>query len=171
LRRLGPEFPQGREVTVIGRREIFVGVLGTLLLASAGATTFAQAPAPKAQPAAAAAAPPKFVTPVKGEAEIQILQPQSSLQGNIQVTKIKVKNLSKGPLIGFKAEEYWYSAKGETVSGSPVFRHPKPFMPNEVIEVVLRSPKHPEMNRSLRVFGHGNGKIKASQVAKFKADS
>ena len=52
------------------------------------------------------------------------------------VTRIKVKNLSKGPLIGFKADEYWYSAKGEAISGSPTFRHPKPFMPNEVIEVV-----------------------------------
>ena len=157
---------------MIGRREIFVGVLGTLLLASAGAAAFAQAQAKGQQPAAAAA-PPKFVTAFKGEGEIQILPPQSSQQGNLLVTKIKVKNLSKGPLIGFKADEYWYSAKGEAVSGSPTFRHPKPFMPNEVIEVQLRSPWNAQMTtgRSLRVFAHGNGKIKAAQVAKFKADS
>ena len=159
---------------MIGRREILVGSVGALLLASASATAFAQAPAAKAQqPAAAPAAPPRFVTPIKGEAEIQILQPQSSQQGNLLVTKIKVKNVSKGAIVGFKAEEYWYSAKGETVSGSPVFRHPKPFMPNEVIEVTLRSPHHASMNqggRTLRVFGHGNGKVKATLVPKFKAD-
>jgi hypothetical protein len=160
---------------MIGPREILVGVVGALFLASASATALAQAPAAKTQqPAATPAAPPKFVTPVKGEAEVQILQPQSSQQGTLLVTKIKVKNVSKGPIVGFKAEEYWYNAKGETVSGSPVFRHPKPFMPNEVIEVTLRSPHDASMNkggRSLRVFGHGNGKVKATLVPKFKADS
>ena len=146
---------------MIGRREILVGIIGTLLLASVS----------EAQ--STAAAPPKFVTPFKGEAEVQILAPQSSRQGNLLITKIKVKNLSKGPLIGFKADEYWYSAKREAVSGSPTYRHPKPFMPNEVIEVLLRSPWNAQMatGSSLRVFAHGNGKIKAAQVAKFKADS
>lgn len=157
---------------MIGRREILVGTIGALLLASAGGAAFAQAKAQaKAQPAAATApAPPRFVTPFKGEAVIQILAPQGSQEGNIMVTRIKVKNLSNLPIVGFTAEEYWYSAKGETVSGSPKVRHQKPFMPNEVIEIVLRSPKHAEMNRVLRVFGHGNGKVKATQVAKFKAD-
>lgn len=155
---------------MIGRREVLVGVVGGALLASASAVAFAQAPAAKA-PAAAPAAASKFVTPLKGEGEIQILAPTGSRQGNLTVTKIRVKNISKLPLVGFKVEEYWYSAKGETVSGSPVFRHPKPFMPNEVIEVTLRSPTHVEMARALRVFGHQNGKVKATVVPRFKADS
>ena len=155
---------------MIGRREIFVGTIGALLLASAGGAAFGQA---KAQPAAAPAAPaaPRFVTPFKGEAEFQMLPPQSKQEGTLMVTRVKVKNLAKGPIVGFSAAEYWYSAKGETVSGSPKFRHPKPMMPNEVVEVVLRSPKHVEMSRVLRVYEHQNGKVKASQVAKFKADS
>lgn len=144
---------------MIGRREIFVGIIGTLLLASVS----------EAQ--STAAAPPKFVTPFKGEAELQMLPPQSKQEGNLMVTRVKVKNLAKGPIVGFTAAEYWYSAKGETVSGSPKFRHQKPLMPNEVVEVVLRSPKHAEMSRVLRVYEHGNGKVKATQVAKFKADS
>ena len=150
---------------MIGRREILVGTIGALLLASAGGAAFAQA---KAQPAAAPAAAPKFVTPMKGEGQVQILNPQSNREGNMLVTRIKVKNVSKGPLVGFKADEYWYSAKGETVSGSPTFRHLKPFMPNDVIEVVLRSPWSAEMSRSLRQFAHQNGSVKATLVPRFK---
>ena len=153
---------------MIGRRETLVGVVGALLLASASGAAFAQATAAKAQPAAAPASPPRFVTPFKGEAQVQILNPQSAREGNIQVTRIKVKNVSKGPLVGFKADEYWYSAKGETVSGSPTFRHLKPFMPNDVIEVVFRSPWNAQMSRSLRQFAHQNGGVKATIVPKFK---
>ena len=156
---------------MIGRRETLVGVVGALLLASASAATFAQAPAAKAPPAATTpTAAPKFVTPMKGEGQVQILNPQSKREGNMLVTRIKVKNVSKGPLVGFKADEYWYSAKGETVSGSPTFRHLKPFMPNEVIEVLLRSPWNDQMatGRSLRQFAHQNGSIKAAVVPRFK---
>jgi hypothetical protein len=155
------------EEIMTGRREILVGTIGALLLASAGAA-FAQSAAAKAQPAAAAAAAPKFVTPMKGEGQVQILNPQSGREKNMVVTRIKVKNVSKGPLVGFKADEYWYSAKGETVSGSPTFRHLKPFMPNEIIEVVLRSPWNAEMARSLRQFAHQNGSVKATLVPRFK---
>jgi len=158
---------------MMGRRETLVGVVGALLLASAtGAVVFAQAPATKAPAAAAApAAPLKFVSPFKGAGTIEVLQPQVSQQGNLVVTKVKIKNLSKGPLVGFEGSEYWYNAKGETVSGSQRTRHPKAFMPNEVIELVLKSPKHPDMNRVLRTFKHANGSVDAKQVAKFKADS
>ena len=155
----------------MGRRETLVGIVGALLLASASVAAFAQTPAAKTPPPAAPAAPPKFVTPFKGAATVEILAPQSSKQGNVVVTKIKIKNLTKGPLIGFIVDEYWYGAKGEQVSGSPSYRHPKPFMPNEVIEATLKSPYSAEMNRSLRQFKHLNGSVKATQVAKFKADS
>ena len=60
---------------MIGRRETLVGVVGALLLASASGATFAQGSAAKAEPPAAAvapAAPPKFVTPMKGEGQVQI---------------------------------------------------------------------------------------------------
>jgi hypothetical protein len=154
----------------MGRTQTLVGIVGALLLASAS-VAFAQAPAAKTPPAAAPAAPPKFVTPFKGQGVIEILAPQTSRQGNVVVTKIKIKNLTKGPLIGFIVDEYWYSAKGDQVSGSPSYRHPKPFMPNEVIEATLRSPYSGEMNRSLRQFKHLNGSVKATQVGKFKADS
>ncbi len=63
----------------------------------------------------------------------------------------------------------WYNKKGDAVSGSPTFRMPKPLMPGEVVEVVLRSPRHPEMARNIYMFAHGNGKVKPKKVAKFSS--
>ncbi len=63
---------------------------------------FAQAPAARAQPAAP---PTKFVTPIQRRGGTsRCFLPQSSQEGNLLVTKIKVKNVSKGPIVGFKAD-------------------------------------------------------------------
>ena len=140
----------------MGRRETLVAIVGVLLLASVSA---AQQPV----------APTKFVTPFKGEALIEMMPTRSTTEGNVMVTKFRVKNVSPGPLVGFKVDEYWYNAKGDTVSGSPTFRHQKPFLPGEVIEVTLKSPKTADMSRKLTQFGHANGKVKPKQVQKFSS--
>jgi len=149
---------------MIARRETLVVLVGALFLASAGAA-YAQAPAAKT-PAPAAT---KFVTPFKGEAAVEMTPGATKRDGNLVVTTFKVKNVSPGPLVGFKVEEYWYSKKGETVTGSPSFRHMKPFMPGEVVEVTLRSPYNAEMDRRMTMFGHSNGKVKPKQVPKFSS--
>jgi hypothetical protein len=143
----------------MGRRETLVGIVGALLLVST---------------AAAAQQPPavsKFVTPIKGQALVEFTEPQSRYEGNFSVTRIKVKNVSKGPIALFQVDEYWYNAKGETVSGSQPFRVMKPMMPGDIVEVVLKSPKTPDMTRSQRVFKHANGTVKPTKVAAFKKDS
>jgi len=150
---------------MIARRETFVLLVGALFLASASAAVFAQAPAAKTQQPAAN----KFVTPFKGEAAVEMTPGATKRDGNLVVTTFKVKNVSPGPLVGFKVEEYWYSKKGETVTGSPSFRHMKPFMPGEVVEVTLRSPYNAEMERRMTMFGHTNGKVKPKQVPKFSS--
>jgi hypothetical protein len=141
---------------MLGRRETLVGLVGALLVTS---TAVAQQP-----PAAT-----KFVTPLKGEALVEILAPQAKYEGNLLVTKFKMKNVSAGPIAGLKVDEYWYNKKGDTVSGAQTFRVPKPLMPGEIIEVVLRSPKHPEMARNIYMFAHANGKVKPTKVAKFSS--
>ena len=121
---------------------------------------------------AAQQAPPvtKFITPFKGEAPVEMMPSgQPKLEGNVLVTKFKVKNVSPGPLVGFKVDEYWYNAKGQTVSGSPTFRASKPFMPGEIIEVTLKSPKTADMERKMTMFAHQNGKVKVKQVTKFSS--
>jgi hypothetical protein len=159
---------EGLEDRLMGCRETLVGIVGALLLVSTAAATFAKAPAAEAQQP-----PPltKFVTPLKGEVQVEFTEPQARQEGNMVVTRIKVKNSSKGPIGGFKVDEYWYNAKGDTVSGSPTFRVLKPMMPGDIVEVVLKSPKAPDMARVNRIFGHANGTVKPKKVAAFKKDS
>ena len=142
---------------MMGRKETLVGLVGVLLLA---VPAFAQAPAVS-----------KFVTPLKGTVQIELTEPQVKVEGNTVVTRIKVKNTSKGPIAGFKVDEYWYNAKGDAVSGSPTFRVLKPLMPGDIVEVVLKSPKSPDMNRVNRIFAHANGTVKPTKVTAFKKDS
>ena len=153
---------------MMGRRETLVAVVGALLLVSTATATFAKAPA-----AAAQQPPPltKFITPLKGQVVVEFTEPQARAEGNMIVTRIKVKNVSKGPIAGFKVDEYWYNAKGEAVSGAQTFRVLKPMMPGDIVEVVLKSPKTPDMARSQRVFGHANGTVKPTKVPAFKKDS
>ena len=141
-----------------GQKETLVGFVGALLLAST--VTAAQSPAVT-----------KFVTPIKGQAQIEYMAPQSRVEGNTVVTRIKVKNVSKGPIALLQVDEYWYNAKGDQVSGSPAFRWLKPMMPGEIVEVVLKSPKTSDMSRSQRVFKHANGSVKPTLVPAFKKDS
>ena len=141
-----------------GRRETLVAFVGALLLAS---TVAAQQPPPLT----------KFVTPIKGQALVEYTDPQVRAEGNMVVTRIKVKNVSKGPIAGFKVDEYWYNAKGDAVSGSQTFRVPKPMMPGDMVEVVLKSPKTTDMARVNRVFAHANGTVKPTKVPALKKDS
>ena len=140
----------------MGRRETLVGFVAVLLLASVGA---AQQPPPLT----------KFVTPFKGEAEVEMTPASASTEAGILVTKFKVKNLATGPLVGFKVVEYWYNAKNEAVSGSQAFRVLKPMLAGEVVEVTLRSPRPPDGSRKITQFEHQYGKVKVKQVSKFSS--
>ena len=141
----------------MGRRETLIGIIGALLLAS---TSAAQQPA---------AAPPKFVTPFKGEGVVEMMPVRATNEGGVRVTRFSIKNMSPGPLVGFKVDEYWYNAKGDTVSGAPTFRVMKPFMPGDIIEVTLKSPITKDMSRNLTMFTHQYGKVKPKQVKKFSS--
>lgn len=137
---------------MVHRETLVATFVGALLLASVAA---AQAPVTK------------FVQPLKGQVDVEILDPQSAWEGNVLVTKIKVKNVSKGPIAGFKVDQYYYNKQGDAVTGSPSFRHPKPFMPGDVLDVVLRVPRHPQMANSQFLFSHQNGTVKPKRVPKF----
>ena len=142
-----------------GRKATLVTLAGALLLATTAIT--AQQPPPVT----------KFVTPLKGQVFVEFTEPQAKAEGNMVVTRIKVKNVSKGAIAGFKVDEYWYNAKGDTVSGAQTFRVLKPMMPGDIVEVVLKSPRSPDMARVNRIFAHANGTVKPTKVASFKKDS
>jgi hypothetical protein len=130
----------------------------------------AQTPPPAQQPPAAAQAPAtrtKFIPPIRGQAELGFMKPVTKRVGNEIVTTIKVKNLSTtGSIAGLKVDEYWYDKAGDPVSGD-TFRYRKPLMPGEVIDVTLRTPVNPKMDRYSYNFTHANGEIKTKSMPKF----
>jgi hypothetical protein len=144
---------------------------GAGLLVAAAATAGQAKPAPAAQskpaapPATQPAAPAKFIPPVRGQAELGYLKPVTKRAGSEIVTVIKVKNLANGPIAGLKVDEFWYDKAGDPVTGD-TFRYKKLMMPGEVIDVTLRTPVNPKMDRNSYNFSHANGTIKTTLMPK-----
>lgn len=137
-----------------------VAVAAALAVLAASATFAGQTPAP-----AAPAAPKKLISPMRGEATVEYTKPNTKPAGTEVVTVIMVKNTSAAPIAGFRVEENWYDKAGTPVGGD-LYRHPRPFMPNEVITITLRTPKKPTMQSNQYNFTHANGSIKLKLVPK-----
>ena len=146
---------------------LFSGVTLVAAIASAGQAK------PDVTPPAATTQKPndegtakKLVPPVRGEAVIGYLKPVSKREGNMIVTTIKIKKLSNGAIAGLKVDEFWYDKAGDPVTGSQPFRWRKPLQPGEVIDVVLKVPTNPKMDRNQYKFEHANGTIKTQLLPK-----
>jgi hypothetical protein len=147
------------------QKHLMLACAGAVLLIAGVAVAEQAQPAPPAQ--APPAAPAKFVPPIRGVAELGILQPVTKRVGKEVVTVIKIKNLSTaGSIAGLKVDEYWYDKAGDPVTGD-TFRYRKPLLPGEVIEVTLRTPVNPRMDRNQYNFTHANGNIKTKRFTKF----
>lgn len=127
------------------------------------ATSFAQT-APAQAPDAPAR--PKFVKPIKGEAEIGYLKPVVKVVGNEVITNFKIKNLANGAIAGLKIVEFWYDKGGNMLPGGEV-RVRQPILPGEIVDVTLKTPKNPQMNRNTYQFSHANGTCKPTVLPKF----
>jgi hypothetical protein len=123
----------------------------------------AQTPAPAAP--AAPSAPRKLISPYRGDATVEFTKPVSKRNGANIVTTLIIKNTSPGPLAGFRLEESW-SDKTGNLAGGDVYRHPKPFMPGEVINVTLTTPYNARMQSNSYNFIHANGNVKPKSVPK-----
>jgi hypothetical protein len=133
-------------------------------VAAVVATTLGLAsPGMAAQPAA----PHRLAPPIYGEAKVQVTKPNTKVVGNEVVTTIMVKNIETAPIAGFQVEEYWYDVAGNPLGGG-TYRHPKPLQPGEVIQVTLKTPKSPKLNRNQCGFSHAHGAIKKTIVAKLE---
>ena len=140
-------------------------------VALAAAIGFVIAPAALAQtppPAAPAAqAPRKLISPIRGEATVEFTNPNTTRKGGNVVTTMVIKNTSTGPVAGFRLEESWADKSGN-LAGGDVYRHPKPFMPGEVITVTLTTPANPRMTSNSFNFVHANGTVKPKRVPKIE---
>ena len=150
-------------------KHLMLACAGAVMLMATAAVADQAKPATPAQAPAQAppAAPAKFVPPIRGQAELGFLRPATKRVGKEIVTIIKVKNLSTtGAIAGLKVDEFWYDKAGDPVTGD-TFRYRKPLLPGEVIEVTLRTPHNPKMDRNSYNFSHANGAIKTKRMQKF----
>ena len=120
----------------------------------------AQTPAP-----AAPAAPRKLISPFRGDATVEFTQPVTKREGANVVTTMTVKNTSPGPLAGFRLEENWADASGN-LAGGDIYRHPRPFMASEVIDIKFTTPFNARMKNNSYNFVHANGNVKPKKVTK-----
>lgn len=113
----------------------------------------------------------KYVPPIKGEAEIQMIlaKPDVDHKANLVTTKIRVKNISPtGSIAGLKIEQFWWDkANSPTPVSVGTFRLKKPLMPGEEGLMEVQVPYDAKMFRDTYVFTHGNGKIKVKSVKAF----
>ena len=129
--------------------------------ASDGSGTTAAAPTVQLRSVLANRGESRLVASIRGPGQVGYLQPITRRDGNEMITQFRLKNVSDGALAGFKVDEFWYDAAGETVTGGS-FRMRRPFLPNEVIAVDLVVPRDPRMDRSNYEFSHQNGVIEAT---------
>jgi hypothetical protein len=160
-------------------RFAFASAVAFLVCTVAAAPTFAQAkqatPPAKAVAAAptapAPATPAKWVPPVKGLANILIIQGPSKPVGKEIVTTVKVKNMSTGSINLLRADQEWFDkgdGKKRNMVTTATAMYRKPFLPGEVIDLELRAPLlgNPDLNRI--IFSHANGKVDVKAVKKFE---
>ncbi len=138
-------------------------------VATAAALGFLCAPVALAQtPAPAApAAPRKLISPLRGDATVEYTRPVTKRAGANIVTTLTVKNTSAGPLAGFRLEESWADKTGN-LAGGDTYRHPRPLMPGEVIQVTLTTPFNARMLNNSLNFVHANGNVKPKSVPKIE---
>jgi hypothetical protein len=142
------------------RTVALAAAIGFLVAPAAIAQTPAPAPA-----APAAQAPRKLISPVRGEATVEYTRPVTKRAGANVVTTLTVKNTSAAPIAGFRLEENWADKAGN-LAGGDIYRHPKPLMPGEVINITLTSPFNARMTANSYNFVHANGTVKPKSVPK-----
>ena len=123
---------------------------------------------PVAGQSQAPAKPAKYIPPVKGVATIEVLQMPSKRVGKEMVTVVKVRNTSKGAINLLKLDEYWYDRNTKIVTASQYAHKKAPIQPGEIVEITLRSPVKPGLQRNQMMFQHAYGTIKATPVKVFK---
>ena len=109
---------------------------------------------------------PRFVPPIRGTANIEILAPKTIREGNEAVTRLKIRNASLGAIAMLRVDETWYDKAGNALPGDTQRRR-QLFMPGEVIDIELRVPRNPKFDSNNFQFSHANGKIDVKTVKSF----
>ena len=149
-----------------------VAVIGVGLCAS---PALAQGqPAPAAAPAAAPQAPAltpilagkNFTPPMRGQADVDFIRPDTKNDKGLVITRIKVKNTSTGPIARLTVSETWYGKDGQVVTGGKGFVNGL-LKPGDTSTVEIQTPYDAKMSSNNFNFAHANGTVKPHQVKTF----
>jgi hypothetical protein len=140
-------------------------VAATLVSASFVATS---AQTPQAPPMQSILAGKKITPPLKGQADIDYLKPQTSRKGAMVVTKIQVKNASPSPIARLKIVETWFDKSGGTIPGGEGVINGL-LQPGEVQTIEIQTPYSDKLNANSWNFVHANGNVKPHLVKSFDA--
>jgi len=110
----------------------------------------------------------KFIPPIKGQAEIDLVKERTRREGTTLITKIQVKNTSAAPIPRLKVVETWYDKSGGMIPGGEAVINGL-LQPGEVQTMEIRTPVNPNMSQSQLMFTHANGTIKAHAVSSLDA--
>ena len=140
-----------------------IALIAAAYLVAALIPSLSHAQAAPAQ--AAPAAPAKWVPPIKGEASVEFVQGTPSRVKGEVLTKMKVRNTSKGSIALLSVEEIWYNSKRE-IASSGIFRVKSLIPPGEIVEFTISSPEKPDLQQNMLMFKHANGTVKPTKVKK-----
>jgi hypothetical protein len=112
----------------------------------------------------------KFVAPIKGTAEIQLVTPVTKREKDMVVTTVRVKNVSNAPIARLTCAETWYDAKNQIVTGGKGSINGL-LQPGEIQEIVVDTPYNANMKANQFFFTHANGDVKAKKVSKLEGDT
>jgi hypothetical protein len=150
---------------MVRARFVFAATLVGLGLA-AGSALAQATQAPDLKPILAGR---KFTAPVRGDAAIEFIYPVPSRVGNLIITKVQVKNVSKAPIARLTIDETWYDNKEQIIIGGKGFLTDL-LLPGEVKTITIETPWNPRMARNGYAFTHANGVAKNPQQVKKLVD-
>ena len=107
----------------------------------------------------------KVEPPLKGQADVEFLQPVTKKNGDQVVTTIRVKNMAAAPLARLKVAETWFD-KGGNIVGAGEGTLDKPLAAGAVETITIQTPWTAKMNSNSWNFSHANGTVKPKRVSK-----
>jgi len=107
----------------------------------------------------------KVDPPIKGQAEVDFMQPVTKRNGDVVTTNVRVKNTSAGPIARLTVAETWFDKSGAIVAGGQGYLE-KILNPGAVDTVTIQTPWNAKMNGNSWNFTHANGTVKPRRVPK-----
>jgi hypothetical protein len=102
--------------------------------------------------------------PIKGQAEVEFMQPVSKRNGEVVTTLVRVKNVSQGPIARLTISETWFDGQTQVAASQGALD--KILAPGAVDTVTIQTPWNARMKGNSWNFSHANGTVKPRKVAK-----